>query len=204
MDIKQAVMAELDKIVAAGEKRPPLRTLRARVGGGSLSTISEAVRDWENAQIAAPVPLPNDLNDSEQKVICSAVWRALMPMIENRLAAASAAAEAKIDAERKSAAQLREEAEATIAESVAQTEELKKARALIERQRKEIEQCKEQITWLEKRNNASDATIADALKERDAARREAAALKAEVDTLNRLLPLIDARQGKSNKASHDM
>lgn len=202
MDTKQAVMAELDKIAAAGEKRPPLRVLRAHVGGGSLSTISEAVRDWENAQIAAPMPLPNDLSDGEQKVICGAIWRALMPMIEDRLAAARAAAEAKIDAERKSAAQLREEAEAAIAESSAQAEELKKAKALIERQRKEIEQYKDQVAWLEKRNNASDSTIASALKEREAARREVAALKAEVDTLNRLLPLIDAKQEKSKKTSH--
>ncbi len=201
MDIKQAVMAELDKIAASGEKRPPLRVLRAHVGGGSLSTISEAVRDWESAQIAVPVPLPNDLSDNEQKIICGAIWRALTPMIEDRLAAARAAAEAKVDVERKSAAQLREEAEAAIAESAAQAEELKKAKALVEKQRQEIEQCREQIAWLEKRNNASDSTIAGALKERDAARREAAALKAEVDTLNRLLPLIDARQEKTKKTS---
>lgn len=201
MDIKQAVMAELDKIAASGEKRPPLRVLRAHVGGGSLSTISEAVRDWESAQIAVPVPLPNDLSDNEQKIICGAIWRALTPMIEDRLAAARAAAEAKVDVERKSAAQLREEAEAAIAESAAQAEELKKAKALVEKQRQEIEQCREQIAWLEKRNNASDSTIASALKERDAARREAAALKAEVDTLNRLLPLIDARQEKTKKTS---
>ncbi len=201
MDIKQAVMAELDKIAASGEKRPSLRALRALVGGGSLTTISEGVRDWENAQIAAPVPLPNDLSKDEQKVICGAIWRALMPMIEDRLAAARAAAESKIDAERRSAAQLRDEAETAIAESAAQADELKKAKALVEQQRKEIEQCKEQIAWLEKRNKASDSTIVNALKERDVARREAAALKAEVDTLNRLLPLIEAQQGKTKKAS---
>ncbi len=201
MDIKQAVMAELDKLAATGEKKPALRVLRARIGGGSLTTISEAVRDWEAAQIAVPLSLPNDLTMGEQKVICGAIWRVLAPMLEERLATAQAAAEAKIDIERRSAAQLREEAEAAIAEAAAQAEELKKLKALVAEQRQTIEQDKEDLIRLEKSNDEYRATIASAVQERDIARREVATLKAEVNTLNRLLPLIQSPAAKAKKGA---
>ena len=133
----------------------------------------------------------------EQKVICGAIWRALAPMLEERIATAQATAEAKIDIERRSAAQLREEAEAVIAEAAAQAEELKKLKALVAEQRQTIEQNKEDLIRLEKSNDEYRATIASAIQERDTARREVAILKAEVNTLNRLLPLIQSPAAKA-------
>lgn len=198
MDVKQAVKAELDKVAAAGEKIPALRVLRARIGSGSLTTISEAVKEWESEQIAAPLPLPNDLNQDEQRVICSAVWRAVMPMLQDRLASVQGVADERVKLEQKHSAQLREETEAALAESASRAEELKKLETQAAEQQKLLEQARQHIEQTEKENQELRNTLSAAISERESAKREIAALKAEIDTLNRLLPLLNS--GKTGSA----
>lgn len=192
MDVKQAVMAELDKIAASGEKMPALRVLRARVGKGSLTTVSEAVKEWESAQIALPQALPNDLSFDEKTVICGAIWRAIAPMLQTRLDSAQEVAAAKIQLEREQAKQMREETEAALAEAAARAEELKKANALVEELRQRLSRSEDYEQWMKKELESYKNTIGKHLSERDEARRRVAALEAEVATLNRLLPLVNA------------
>ena len=199
MDVKQAVKAELDKMAAAGEKIPALRVLRARIGRGSLTTISEAVKEWEGEQIAAPLPLPNDLSQDEQRVICSAVWRAVMPMLQDRLAMAQNAANERVKLEQKYSVQLREETEATLAESASRVVELKKLETQVAEQQKLLEQASRNVELTEKENRELRNTLSAVILERDSARRDIAALKAEIDTLNRLLPLLNDGEAKATK-----
>lgn len=199
MDVKQAVKTELDKVAAAGEKIPALRILRARIGRGSLTTISEAVKEWEGEQIAVPVPLPDNLSQDEQKVICNAVWRAVMPMLQDRLTAAQEAAKERVELEQKYAVQLREETEATLAENASHINEIKKLGAQVTELQKLLEQTRRDIKLTEKENTELRNTLGAAISEREAAKREAAALRAEIDTLNRLLPLLQTDKAKATK-----
>lgn len=191
MDVKQAVKAELDKVAAAGEKIPALRVLRARIGSGSLTTISEAVKEWESEQIAAPLPLPNDLSQDEQRVICSAVWRAVMPMLQDRLTAMQGIADERVKLEQKLSAQLREETEAALAESASRAEELKNLETQAAEQQKLLEQARQHVEQMDKANQELRNTLNTVISERDSAQRKIAALKAEIDTLNRVLPLLN-------------
>lgn len=199
MDIKQTVKAELDKIAAAGVKIPALRVLRARIGRGSLTTISEAVKEWEGEQIAAPLPLPNDLSQDEQRVICSAVWRAVMPMLQDRLAAAQDAANDRVKLEQKYSVQLREETDAALAESASRVDELKKLETQVAEQQKLLKQARRNVELAEKESRELRNTLSTVILERDSAKRDIAALKAEIDTLNRLLPLLNDSKAKATK-----
>lgn len=199
MDIKQTVKAELDKIAAAGVKIPALRVLRARIGRGSLTTISEAVKEWEGEQIAAPLPLPNDLSQDEQRVICSAVWRAVMPMLQDRLVVAQDAANDRVKLEQKYSMQLREETEAALAESASRVDELKKLETQVAEQQKLLEQARRNAELAEKESRELRNTLSTVILERDSAKRDIAALKAEIDTLNRLLPLLNDSKAKATK-----
>lgn len=199
MDVKQAVKAELDKVAAAGEKIPALRILRARVGRGSLTTISEAVKEWEDEQIAVPVPLPDNLSQDEQRVICNAVWRAVMPMLQDRLTAAQEAARERVELEQKYAVQLREETETALAENTSHINEIKKLGTQVAELQKLLEQTRRDIELTKKENTELRNTLGAAISEREAAKREAAALRAEIDTLNRLLPLLNADRAKATE-----
>lgn len=201
MNVKQAVKAELDKAAAAGEKIPALRVLRARIGRGSLTTISEAVKEWEDEQIAAPIPLPNDLSQDEQRVICSAVWRAVMPMLQDRLTSAQNAADERVKLEQKYSVQLREETEAVLAESASRADELKKLEAQVSEQQQLLEQARRNVGLTEKENKELRNTLSATISERDSSKREIAALKAEIDTLNRLLPLLNGNKTGAAKST---
>lgn len=50
MNIQEKVHAILDEAKAHDKPLPSLRSLRAQVGGGSLTTISEAVKSWRFAR----------------------------------------------------------------------------------------------------------------------------------------------------------
>ena len=199
MDVKQAVKAELDKVAAAGEKIPALRVLRARIGHGSLTTISEAVKEWESEQIAAPLPLPSDLSQDEQRVICNAVWRAVAPMLQERLTEAQDAASERVKLEQKYSVQLHEEAEAALAESASRADALRKLEALVTEQQKLLEQARSNVERTEKECKELRSTLSAVILERDSARREITALKAEIDTLNRLLPLLNGDKSETTK-----
>ena len=199
MDVKQAVKAELDKVAAAGEKIPALRILRARIGRGSLTTISEAVKEWEGEQIAVPLPLPDDLSQDERRVICSAVWRAVAPMLQDRLAAVQEAANERVRLEQKYAVQLREETETALAESASREDELKRLETQATEQQRLLEQARRNVERAEKESKELRNTLSAVILERDSARREITALKAEVDTLNRLLPLLNGGKSETTK-----
>ncbi len=46
LNVSEAVASLLDKAKAENQPTPTLRGLRAQIGGGSLTTISEAVKNW--------------------------------------------------------------------------------------------------------------------------------------------------------------
>ena len=85
----EQIHAAADQIAAQGE-RPTLSRVRAALGGGSFSTISEAMQDWREQQsedhALAEVQVPQVLAERVQQ-LQAAAWQAAIEEAERRLAA---------------------------------------------------------------------------------------------------------------------
>lgn len=122
-----------------------------------------------------------------------------MPMLQDRLTSVQGVADERVKLEQKHSAQLREETEAVLAENASRADELKKLETQTAEQQKLLEQARQHIERAEKENQELRNTLSAAISERESAKREIAALKAEVDTLNRLLPLLNGDKTGATK-----
>jgi chromosome segregation ATPase len=81
------IYATADKIAEAGEK-PTLAAVRKALGGGSFTTISEALKDWREAQTEehelAAVEVPEAVSDRVQ-ALQAQIWQLSMAEAEKRL-----------------------------------------------------------------------------------------------------------------------
>ena len=83
----ESIHAMADKLIAEG-KRPTLALLRQELGGGSYTTISEAMKLWREEKarnaITPIAPMPEDvittINDAAQQI-----WQTAMTVAENKL-----------------------------------------------------------------------------------------------------------------------
>ncbi|MDN6337284.1 MAG: DNA-binding protein, partial [Halomonas sp.] len=89
----EKIHATADQIAEAGE-RPTLARVRKALGGGSFSTISEAMQSWraEQAQehALAEVEVPEPINERVEQ-LKAAAWEAAVAEAERRLSAERAA-----------------------------------------------------------------------------------------------------------------
>ncbi|MBU2732054.1 DNA-binding protein [Acidithiobacillus ferridurans] len=95
MATQKAIWAAADALVAAGE-RPTLAAVRQAVGGGSFTTISEAMGEWRARQsVAEPVrePAP-DAVSQHAAVLASELWAQALAIARDRLQADREALEA--------------------------------------------------------------------------------------------------------------
>ena len=81
MNIQEKVHAILDEAKAHDKPLPSLRSLRAQVGGGSLTTISEAVKSWRFAQLEAAGQIPQ-ISEKTKVQLADVVWQAMMPILQ--------------------------------------------------------------------------------------------------------------------------
>jgi chromosome segregation ATPase len=83
----EQIHAAADKIAEAGEK-PTLAAVRKALGGGSFTTISEALKDWREAQTEehelAAVEVPEAVSDRVQ-ALQAQIWQLSMAEAEKRL-----------------------------------------------------------------------------------------------------------------------
>ena len=177
---KEQVHAAADRIAAAGE-RPTLHAVR-QIVGGSYSTISPALAEWEARQkeTAAPVrePLPQAVADRLAELGAD-VW-----------AAALALADSRLTAEREALEQSRAEHEAAQAE----------ATELADKLAAEIEALQTRLATIEAAEQAVRAERDQALQEASKAREEAAKLTGQCEALQvqaaallaRLVPQAEA------------
>lgn len=75
MTVQESVYELLDEAASKNSAIPSLRMLRAKIGAGSLTTISEAVKRWRMSRLVA------------SGVIAQAVWGVVSPMLESRMTA---------------------------------------------------------------------------------------------------------------------
>lgn len=84
---KEQIFSVADELVAAG-KTATLASVRAAVGGGSFTTISEALKEWRATSVPAPAvlhePAPAALSDRLAGVI-NETWAMALDMANGRL-----------------------------------------------------------------------------------------------------------------------
>ena len=89
---KEGIFKAADELKASGES-PTLAAIRKKVGGGSFTTISEAMKEWrESTAPKAPVktPAPESLKGRLDE-LSAELWDAALTMANDRLASERAA-----------------------------------------------------------------------------------------------------------------
>lgn len=85
---KEGIWLVADELDAAGDK-PTLAVVRKRLGGGSYTTISEAMSEWnarKASRNATKIEPPPERVEEAAKDFAQAVWAAASEIAENRLA----------------------------------------------------------------------------------------------------------------------
>jgi hypothetical protein len=104
MASQQEIWAAADGLVAAGE-RPTLAAVRQAVGGGSFTTISEAMKTWHAQQatlqvVPHPEPAPEAIT-RQIEAWAASIWGEAFGLAQERLQSERAALEAvRVDMER--------------------------------------------------------------------------------------------------------
>lgn len=188
----EKIHATADKIAESGE-RPTLARIRKALGGGSFTTISEAMQGWREQQMQehalAEVEVPEPINERVEQ-LKAAAWESAMAEAEKRLSAErSALEEAQADAAgevteaREAVETLEAEAEQRDGELVALRDQLTDAEivaknAIADRQQAE-QQRNAEVARLGERIEGLEARLADAQESRKSSEaREAAIGKA--------------------------
>jgi len=170
------IHAIADRLTQAGQ-RPTLAAVRKELGGGSFTTISEAMKSWHDAQqeehALAEVQVPEAISERMGQ-LQAALWQAALGEAERRLAT-----------EREDLAQAREAARAQVSEA---QEALDTLEAEAQAREQQIEQLHARCTELEAQSVAAEAGKAQA--EQAAAAAQATA-SAQVEGLE--ARLADAR-----------
>lgn len=153
------VHAAADLILASGQQ-PTLAAVRAALGGGSFTTISEAMKAWKAAQQAAAATpqretAPAAVTDRLEG-LAGDIWGIALGMANDRLAKEREtldAARKEIEAQRQEAAELADQVSA----------DLEAARAQIAQQAQALKQAEAQAVQLV----AAQAVLAEVQKRAD-------------------------------------
>ena len=180
---KEQIWAAADDLDASGQK-PTLAAVRKAVGGGSFTTIQDAMKDWKARQAAhaAPArePAPGAVLERLSEVGAE-IWALAVEMAESRLAAEREV----IEVEKADAEAARAEA-AELADNLAnELDEARTRLARIEAEHGEalqaITELRAQLTTATGRAEESERRALECSEERDAARETAAKLAGRLE-----------------------
>ena len=114
------VHAAADLILASGQQQPTLAAVRAALGGGSFTTISEAMKSWKAARQAAATPqreAPPAAVTDRLEALAGDIWGIALGMANDRLEKEREtldAARQEIEAQRREAAELADQVSADL------------------------------------------------------------------------------------------
>ena len=119
---KEQIFAVADELDAAGQN-PTLAAVRKAVGGGSFTTISDAMNEWKARKAAKETPLrepaPNGIAERLTE-FGTEVWAFALELANGRLAAERESLEAarvELEAEKQEAAELADQVTAELEEA---------------------------------------------------------------------------------------
>jgi len=170
---REQIWAAADELDAAGQN-PTLSAVRKAVGGGSFTTIQEAMTEWKARRASREAsiqqePAPQIITDRLQEV-GREIWAAALELANVRLAAERQAMEAarqEMDGARQEAAELADQLTAELDEAKSQVENLVAAEAAA---RTEAEVLRRQLA-------AAEAKGAEIERQAESGRRELAEVR---------------------------
>lgn len=148
MNIQEKVHAILDEAKAHDKPLPSLRSLRAQVGGGSLTTISEAVKSWRFAQLEAAGQIPQ-FSEKTKVQLADVVWQAMMPILQTQVEGVRQKAEAGIEIERTESRKLFSASEEMLREAESKEAMIGQLNDRLQRQSRECAELRTKVAMLE-------------------------------------------------------
>ena len=201
LNVSEAVVEALDQAKAENRPLPTLRGLRAQIGGGSLTTISEAVKQWRLSQLQADEGLPQGFDEKTSAEIADVVWKAVLPVLQEQIEGVRKNADARIEAERTETAKLRAVAAETLAEASAMNDEYDVLKAKEQELREALAKAEGELQELRKTLEATQKELVNMREERDHAFLTLAAVRSTQHTLEKLASMIDPKYLKEQQQS---
>ncbi len=195
MAITTADIHAAAEALATQGKKPTLAAIRAALGGGSFSTIGEAMKTWKaQEQKEAQTPAAPQAVTDRASELAAQVWAIAHDLAEQRL-----------KAEREALEQQRQELEAQRTEATELADglaaELDSARAQINKAREEIEELRKTAAVLAANvENATERAVR-AEQQADAARTAETAARVEAAELRGKLEASKPAATKQQRAS---
>lgn len=194
MNIQEKVHAILDEAKAHDKPLPSLRSLRAQVGGGSLTTISEAVKSWRFAQLEAAGQIPQ-ISEKTKVHLADVVWQAMMPILQTQVEGVRLKAEAGIEIERTESRKLFSASEEMLREAESKEAMIGQLNDRLQRQSRECAELRTKVAMLEEQLAESQQQL-KVTKERErqavatinSLRELAESLRAQAQSIHELIP----------------
>ena len=113
--VRDSVREILESAQESDRQLPSIRAIRAKIGKGSLGTISEAVNEWKQEKLVQQGELPSGFEQREAENIIKAVWEAVAPMIRAQIEQIDSRAKTRIQIEHDEESRVREAADEAVA-----------------------------------------------------------------------------------------
>lgn len=196
--LKKTIWGLLDKIQAANQPLPSIRAVRSMVGSGSMTTISDIVREWKLAHVPTGTVM-SGFDETTSKQIVDAIWKFACPSLEKRIEEERRICEEKIAITKAQVEKLIETAQEELAEAKALKAAAKEkidaarqaAKETVEKQRDEMAQLKGLVKALENQNHQLIREKAQQEKAVQKAVADKAAAEATLAAYRRMYPLLE-------------
>lgn len=196
--LQKTIWELLDKIQATNQPLPSIRAVRSMVGSGSMTTISDIVREWKLAHVPTGTVM-SGFDEATSKQIVNAIWKYACPSLEKRIEEERRICEEKIAITKTQAEKLIETAQEELAEAKALKAAAKQkidaarqaAKETVEKQRDEMAQLKGLVKALENQNHQLIREKVQQEKAVQKAIADKAAAEATLAAYRRMYPLLE-------------
>lgn len=191
--VRDSVHEILESARESDRQLPSIRAIRAKIGKGSLGTISEAVNEWKQEKLVQKGELPSGFEQREAENIIKAVWEAVAPMIRAQVEQIDSRAKTRIQIEHDEASRVREaadEALASVEKKERRLEELDEQVRGLQEDLAKLKRALEQANTENLRLAAENTQLHEAL---DKSLQEEAKAQASLQSMKRLLPFLDPK-----------
>ena len=185
--VRDSVREILESVRESDRQLP---SIRAKIGKGSLGTISEAVNEWKQEKLVQKGELPSGFEQREAENIIKAVWEAVAPMIRAQVEQIDSRAKARLQIEHDEASRVGEaadEALASVEKKERRLEELDEQVRGLQEDLAKLKGALEQTNTENLRLAAENTQLHEAL---DKSLQEEAKAQASLQSMKRLLPFF--------------
>ena len=195
--MKDRVFAAMDAELAAGNGVPSVRTVRALIGGGSLTDVSNFVRQWKAEHPAvSKAKAKVGFSEEETKTLLEAMWNVTNPIVQALAEARVAEMTAELVEQRKDVDDLRAEA---LLDAQKAEKDLAQAAQMRTDARHRVEVAEKEMEALKTADAEKTATIEQLKKAVESADREKADLLDRVEEQKALIAMLREQMSRLGK-----